>query len=500
MMNRALSALSAALAFAGAVLASATPAHADPAAPTRSEAAERFDRAIRLVNAGDLSGGLAEFQRAYQLSPSTVVLYDLGLVRAELQRPVEAARDLEQALADAAALKPEEQERARRVLAEQREKIGLIELVAGVKEGSVEVDNLEVGRLPLAGPLQVATGSHVVGVISPGYAPARREVVVAGKQTVQVSLELVAIEGLLAHIAVHCRVPAADVFVDAERVGKTPLVATVSVAPGAHQVEVRRPGYASAGRAITLQGGSRGELELTPTVDSSALASEGGYLAVLASETQAVVSVDGTEAGLLTGPLHLPKGPHRLRVERGGFLPAERDALVPLGRTATVPVVFEPTPETRVSHVANAERRRTWSWVTIGTGAVLATAGSVLALAEHSRISGLQRDLDSVNADFAPGAGGSCDPQTDLHDVLASCNARFSTASSNLSNAETLRTLGAVTAGVGVATLTTGIVLLLTGDDPHKYDERPAELRALAWRVVPRVELGGMSLSAVAAF
>jgi hypothetical protein len=486
--------------IAAAVLAVATKGHAQPIAPAKGEAAERFDRAIRLVNAGDLSGGLAEFVRAYQLSPSSIVLYDMGLVRAELQRPVEAARDLEKALADATALKPEEQERARRVLAEQREKIGRIELVASVKEGSVEVDNLEVAKLPLSAPLEVATGSHVVGVISPGYAPARREVTVAGKQTVQISLDLVAIEGLLAHIAVQCRVPAADVFVDGERVGSTPLLATVSVAPGTHQVEVRRPGYAASARSITLQGGSRGELELTPSVDRSALASEGGYLSVIASESQAVVSVDGSEIGLLTGPLNLPKGPHRLRVERGGFLAAERDSLVPLGRTASVRVVFEPTPETRVHYVASAERHRTWSWVTIGTGAALAAGGGVLAIVEQKRVSSAQKNLAAVTADFTPGAGGTCDSTMDLSDVLASCKARYNAASDQLNQAETLRTVGAVTAGVGVATLATGIVLLLTGDDPHKYDERPAESRALAWSIVPRVELGGVSLLGVAAF
>src|SRR5262249_52833848 len=66
---------------------------APPQDPTRAEAAERFDRAIRLVNDGDLTSALAEFQRAYALVPAVIVLYNVGLVYAALNRPVEAARD-----------------------------------------------------------------------------------------------------------------------------------------------------------------------------------------------------------------------------------------------------------------------------------------------------------------------------------------------------------------------------------------------------------------------
>src|SRR5258708_18321124 len=85
-----------------------TPARADPPpSPGNAEAAERFDRGLRLVDQGDLSGGLAEFQRAYALAPLTVVLYNVGLVLAELGKPVEAARALWQVIAHPEALTPE---------------------------------------------------------------------------------------------------------------------------------------------------------------------------------------------------------------------------------------------------------------------------------------------------------------------------------------------------------------------------------------------------------
>jgi hypothetical protein len=226
-----------AAALLSAVIFRADLAFANNADTPRAEAAERFDRALRLVNEGDLSGGLAEFQRAHVLMPSPVLLYNIGLVHAALHRPVASARALEKALAHPEALRPNEIEQARQILQEQTDMLGHVDVAASVKEGIVEVDNVEVDKLPLAGPLDVAGGPHVIGVISPGYAPARREIVVAGREHAEVRLELVAIEGLLAHIAVRCRVPAADVLVDGERVGKTPLEASITVAPGTHRVQ-----------------------------------------------------------------------------------------------------------------------------------------------------------------------------------------------------------------------------------------------------------------------
>ena len=472
-------------------------ARAQSADFTRSEAAERFDRAIRLVDAGDLSGGLAEFQRAYALVPSPIVSYNLGLVYAELQRPVASVTALEKALASAAALKPEDAERARRVLQVQKDKTGHVSLAVSVKQGVVEIDNIEVAKLPLSGPLDVAGGAHVVGVVSPGYAPARKEVVVAGNETTQVELELIAIEGLLAHIGVQCRIPAADVFVDGARVGKTPLEATVTVAPGAHQVEVRRAGYVSVLRSIALQDGARGDLSMNPTIDARSLDREGGYLEIRVNETQAVVGVDGDEAVLVAGPIALPAGPHRLRVERGGFLPVERDLEIPLSRTATVSVAFEPTPDTRARYVASAESRRTWSWVTIGAGAAVAIGGVALAAAENAKLPDAQHELDAVNADWVPASRRVCDPKQPQQ---ATCASRLDDATARVNDIETRRSVGWVAAGIGGAVTVTGIVLLLTGDNPHKYDERPSEHLFAGLRIVPMLNTTVAAVSASGSF
>ena len=495
-----------ALALAGAlggilVLSVSVPAYADPVDLTRAEAAERFNRALHLVNDGDLSGGLAEFERAYSLVPSPVALYNVGLVYAALDHPVDAARALEKALASGGALKPEDVARAQQVLREQRDKTGQVAVSANVKEGIVEVDNVETAKLPLNRPLDVSSGPHVIGVVSTGYAPSRREVIVAGRERVDVRLDLVAIEGLLAHIAVHGLVPAADVFVDGERIGKTPLESTVTVAPGTHEVEVRRPGYTPATRSISLQDGARGDLSLDPVVDKSALGREGGWLAIKASETQSVLTVDGSEVGLLTGPVELPAGPHRIHLERGGFVPAERDVDVPLGASRSLSVVFEPTPETRAAYVSAAESRRTWSWVTLGVGAAIAAGGAVLAIVEQNKLPAAQSALASANQAWLPRGGGACDHTQDLSPAtVMSCDSLLDNASSRVDDLHTMRAVGWAVAGGGGAIFVTGAVLVLTAPDPHKYDEKPVNRLFVGWRVIPQIGIGNRSVTVARSF
>jgi hypothetical protein len=73
-------------------------------------------------------------------------------------------------------------------------------------------------------------------------------------------------------------------------------------------------------------------------------------------------------------------------------------------------------------------------------------------------------------------------------------------ANSALSNDQTLRAVGWVGAGVGGAVMITGFVLLLTGDNPHKYDAKPSERTLGGLSVTPWFGPGGGSLSVHGAF
>ena len=65
-------------------------AQAAVAGDVRKEAADRFDHGLRLFNEGDNPGALLEFKRAFELSGERSILMNVGLVYAEMGRPVDA--------------------------------------------------------------------------------------------------------------------------------------------------------------------------------------------------------------------------------------------------------------------------------------------------------------------------------------------------------------------------------------------------------------------------
>lgn len=459
-------------------LASPPPAHAEGASDAaRAEAAERFDRGLALFEDGDNAGALAEFLRTYELQPLPIVLYNVALVYAAMHRPVEAADALAKVV-EGAGLSPEQRARAVAQLAEQRARIGRLVVTTAPPGARVEVDNVQVATTPLAAPLRVSAGSHIVGAVAEGYTPARREVVIAGNAEAAVHIELVSSQGKpIGNLTVRSRVPGAELWVDNERVGRTPVATSVAVVAGHHRVELRRPGYRTAVREIDLTAGGTGELDLDLEVDRARLGSEGGALALDISEPGAVVFVDDQHLGAYQGALRLPRGPHRLRVERGGFLPVEREVSVD-ATSAPLRVVLEPTPETRASYESSANAHRLWGWVGVAAGAVIGGAGTTWLLVNGGIDPTAERELDEIYAAVDgkqdwPGNGDVQDCNTTSGGNADVCNAlvkdfeaRYDSAR-NEASAKDL--VGYVGVGVGAAALVTGVVLLVTGDDPDRY-------------------------------
>jgi hypothetical protein len=213
------------------------------------------------------------------------------------------------------------------------------------------------------------------------------------------------------------------------------------------------------------------------------------------------MSVDGGPAELLTGALRLPRGPHRIRVERGGFLPASRDVDVPLAKTASLRVLLEPTPETRASYADRAKTRRAWSFVTMATGAAITAGGVALALVENGRLPGARADLAAIQYESAAFSARSCDFTIDLgQDQEERCAGRLNGATKRVDDLEKRRTIGWVAAGLGGALLVTGTVLLFAGDDPHRYDEKPAGRVLSGWAFTPAAGPFGFFVSKAATF
>jgi hypothetical protein len=451
----------------------APPAPRDPAAQ-RAEARSRFERGLRAFDAGDLPGALAEFNRAQDLLPNANVLFNIAQVYAALGKPVEATKTAKKALSDRAALRGDAAAGLDKLLKDQAPKVASLEITANVAGAHVELDNVEVAQTPLAAPLEVSAGSHVLAVYATGYAPLRKEISVAGETSTKVPFELVAMDGKLAHLKVVTTLPDAQLFANGEPVGTTPFAASITLVPGKYHLELRRVGYTSTPVDLTLGDGATGEVNLAWQEDESSPAPR-GLVSLHISEPGPVLYVDGVRKGTYSKPLSLPAGKHRVRVERDGFFPAEREILVEGNAEREVSLYLAPTNDTRRAYTDRVSSRRRWGWIATGAGAAITAGSTAFLIVNGGKLSDANKAYDAVVADSTAGGGGSCDPQGQRDTAV--CVGRFDDASANRDTYKKRNVFGYVGVGVGVVALGTGIVLLATGDDPHRYDREPASAK-----------------------
>jgi hypothetical protein len=453
----------------------------------KSEAAARFQRAMQLYRNGNLAPALAELELANEIAPHPVVLFNIGVLRAELALHVEAEAAFEKLLASPGSLAAERVERAKVLLGEQKAMIGIVALDVPVSGAQIEIDGVVVGTQPAVSSVRLATGPHVVGALAPGHAPVRKLVTVAAGATTAVRLDPPVIEGRLAHLTVRTHVPGAEVVVDGEVVARTPLAASISLLPGRRVIELRREGYRTARAELTLDEGATGEVSLDPEEDEVRSKMRGGDLRLDLTESQAVVTVDGRSRGTYVAPLRLSEGAHRILVERGGFRPLVRDVTVAAGQETTLSLALEPTPERRAEHVARASERRIASIVTMGIGAaVMGGAGGFLGWNASNKA-----EKQSVfDADYALCRKGEL--------TVSECETRLTTSNDAVNQASSLDVVGGVGLGLGGAAIVTGLVVLVSGDDPYKYEARPVERLTLVPTFAPT--RGGFSLGFAGSF
>jgi hypothetical protein len=127
---------------------------------------------------------------------------------------------------------------------------GKLKIVSPVPEAVIFIDGERIGTAPQE--KDVPAGEHFVVVTKPGYKKFEQKVELDVGQTMTVSAELAAAGAL----RVLSTPPGADVLVDGQVIGQTPLnVDDIDV--GEHVVTVRQPQYYDYEQNINIEGGQR---------------------------------------------------------------------------------------------------------------------------------------------------------------------------------------------------------------------------------------------------
>ncbi|MEJ7728153.1 MAG: PEGA domain-containing protein [Polyangiaceae bacterium] len=475
-------------ALALSMMTAAANVAAQPAGSPQSEGRERYERGVDLFAQKDFGGALAEFQRAYQLTPYSVVLYNLGLTYAALGRPVEAVDTLQKVLDAPGSLSAERVAQARAVRAEQAARVAELSIVSTVEGARIEIDGAEVAKAPLAAPLRIKAGPHRVGVVLSGYVPSRKEVDTPAGTRTEVRFELVATDRRLGLLTVKTRLPGAQLLVDGDPVAVTPLPGPIALMPGQRKIELRRPGYQAARTELSVGEGENAEVSLEPEEDVAAVRAGGAQLALDITEPDAVVTVDGRARGAYLGALALPPGAHRLRIERAGFFTVERDVDVSPRRLTTLRVELEPTAETRASYTSSARTWRTLGWIGVGAGAALAAGGAAYLGYNGGKKSDSDGEVAAYNQSTTD-PGGACNEDSLGFDGSI-CKQRRDEVLARQAEVYDRDVLGWVGIAAGGAVLAAGVVVLLVGDDPGRYDREPSDELIASPRARPWAVLG----------
>ncbi len=219
-----------ALASTWLLLARSTVAEPQAQEADSAKAAVRFQQGVELYREGSYEGALAEFRKAYQISPSYRVLYNIAQTQYALHDFVGAHKSLVQYLAEGIGeISAERRAQVDEMAAKLAERIAHLQIMTNLAGAEIRVDEVSVGTAPLSGPVPVNVGTRKVSAHKAGAPTAVRVLTVAGKETVKVELHLE--EPMVTSVALGPRSGSSSVPLSA---GPTPA-SVLSKAQGGHR-------------------------------------------------------------------------------------------------------------------------------------------------------------------------------------------------------------------------------------------------------------------------
>lgn len=167
------------------------PKAAQPTKEARAEAGTRFRKGSELFNEGDYQAALIEFRRAYELAPTYQVLYNIGQVYFQLLDYANALTSFERYLTEGGdKVADKRKDEVKREIEKLRARIATLDITTTPPEAEIAIDDIPVGRTPLAKPLMVSAGRHKITASKDGFRAVTKLIEVAGADSLKIPLEL----------------------------------------------------------------------------------------------------------------------------------------------------------------------------------------------------------------------------------------------------------------------------------------------------------------------
>jgi hypothetical protein len=451
-----------------AVLALLASAWSSPAQAQTESAAEHFDRALELVERGELAGAAREFERAYELRAHHAVLYNLAQVYAQLGRHRDALIAFQRHLREGGVeLDMARRQRVHELIDQQRKKLATLRVHVTPGAAEISIDGV-VSELEDEG-LLLDPKRHMLKVTLAGYEPHEQTVELAAGEMKDLRIILQR-QIQVFELEIACPLPDVVLEVDGQPVRTLPGGRdriSHEVAARTAQVRLSRAGYAP--QVVTLDPTFRRHsvaCQLKPILEDEFVLAT---LNLTVSEPGAAVRIDGES---YRGQALVP-GRHVVTVERSGFKPWTRFIQMAPGETGSLHVQLSPTDAYKAEYERRAKRQRSYAY-TLGTaGLVLGATGGILYAWGFER----QDRYEARQADI----GGAGEPEKGSAEDRANQELR-----------DSIVFYDRVALGLGIlgsVSLGGAIWLYLEGDDPDRYEPEGT------WSV--RASMSGLTLEHV---
>ena len=279
-----------------------------------------------------LEGALADYLQSLRIVRSKNTVYNLAVCYEQLGRNEDAFDAFAEYLR--ADINEAERTEATRRLEAVRPRVAVLQIGSAPPGAEVYVDRRDLaarGRTPLS--IATTAGQHRIFVVREGFGPAESEIEAVVGQTARHSVDL---QALPASVSIEVEGAAADVLIDGQPAGSTPL--RVSLAAGIHEVRLRRVGSDDLRERVEVRPGQERTLRLV--MPSLPIA---GGIAVRANGPAAPVAVDGVAWGpASTSPRGIVPGRHAVQVSAAGYRSATLMVVVPEGGAITVRARLSP--------------------------------------------------------------------------------------------------------------------------------------------------------------